>query len=195
MQSPTLRALALAMALGGWSASFTPLAQAAEVAGIRLDDSLQSAGQTLVLNGAGLRTRFFIQVYVGALYLPQKTRQPEAIIANTGTRRLHLRLLRDMDADTLLGALEDGLRQNLGEAELAALRPAREQFGALVQKIGKAREGDELSLEFGTEGVTLGLNGSPRGKVADPAFGPALLRVWLGARPVDSGLKKALLGG
>ncbi|MGL4408954.1 MAG: chalcone isomerase family protein [Zoogloea sp.] len=190
-----LGALALSAALGCSIALAPATACAADVAGVHLEERLALAPQPLVLNGAGLRTRFFIQVYVAALYVPQKTRQPEAIIANAGPRSLKLRLLREMDADTLLGALEDGLRQNLSEAELASLRPAREQFGALVRQVGKAREGDELSLDFAPEGVSLGLNGTPRGQVADAALGPALLRIWLGARPVDAGLKKALLGG
>ena len=47
-------------------------AQAAEVAGVKLDDKASVGGQELVLNGAGVRTRVILKIYVGSLYLPAK---------------------------------------------------------------------------------------------------------------------------
>ena len=45
---------------------------ALEVAGVKLADKVQVGNETLQLNGAGLRTKWFFKVYVSALYLPQK---------------------------------------------------------------------------------------------------------------------------
>ncbi|MFN6961755.1 MAG: chalcone isomerase family protein [Rhodocyclaceae bacterium] len=36
--------------------------------------------------------------------------------------------------------------------------------------------------------------GTPRGKIADERIGLAVLKVWLGEKPVDEALKQALLG-
>ena len=49
-------------------------------------------------------------------------------------------------------------------------------------------------LDFDARGVTITDNGKQRGRIDDPAFARALLRVWLGDNPAQSSLKKALLG-
>ena len=53
-------------------------AHVAKVAGVKFDETSQlSAGvPQLVLNGAGIRKKFFVKVYVGALYLPKKVTSP-----------------------------------------------------------------------------------------------------------------------
>lgn len=157
-------------------------------------DSAQVGGKELVLNGAGIRSKLFIKVYVGALYVGQKADSANAVLTAPAPQRISLRLLRDLDAATLQEALDDGLRNNLSAAELAAQAAPAEQLAALMKGIGKVREGDTVTLDLLADGVTVLLNGSPRGKVAGADFGKSLLRVWLGDKPADASLKKALLG-
>ena len=54
---------------------------AATLAGVKMDDSTAVNGQSLVLNGVGLRKKLFIKVYVGALYLPAKQSNPATVLA------------------------------------------------------------------------------------------------------------------
>lgn len=108
---------------------------------------------------------------------------------------MSLRLLRDLDADTLYGALLDGLKNNNSEAELAALKAPIDQFADIMKKIGNARNSDTVAIDFTGDGVGVSLNGEARGKVATVRHSAgALLKVWLGDKPVDASLKKALLG-
>lgn len=172
-----------------------PAVQAVEVAGVRVDDQIRVGANELVLNGAGVRTKVFVKVYVGALYASRKANTPAALLDAATPRRMSMRMLRDIDSDTLYGALRDGLRDNHGEAELAALQAPTEQFAEIMKKVGGARNGDTVAIDFTAEGVGVSFNGEPRGKVAGSAFAKALLKVWLGDNPVDSALKKALLGG
>lgn len=169
-------------------------AYAAEVAGVKLDDSQRVASGELVLNGAGLRSKLFIKLYVAALYLPQKANAAAAVLDAPGPRRMQLRLLREIGAETLHGALEEGLANNNTAVELDAIKAQSEQFGTLMKGLGKVREGDSVTLDFTADGVAVSLNGEVRGKVAGAAFGKALLKVWLGEKPADAALKKALLG-
>ena len=169
-------------------------AYAAEVAGVKLDDSQRVASGELVLNGAGLRSKLFIKLYVAALYLPQKANAAAAVLDAPGPRRMQLRLLRDIGAETLHGALEDGLANNNTAVELDAIKAQSEQFGTLMKGLGKVKEGDGVTLDFAAEALVVSLNGEVRGKVAGAAFGKALLKVWLGEKPADAALKKALLG-
>jgi len=171
-----------------------PGVHAAEVAGIRLDDSVRVGGNELALNGAGVRSKLFIKVYVGALYVSQKSASPAAIIDSPAPRRMLMRLQRDLGADALSEALEEGLTNNHSPAELATIKPQSEQLSAIMRGIGKVKEGDTVTIDFATDGITISLNGSARGKVAGADISRALLKVWLGEKPVDAALKKALLG-
>ena len=171
-----------------------PGIHAAEVAGVNVEEKIRVGSSELVLNGAGLRSKLFIKLYLGALYTTQKSSTPAVLIDGTGPRRMNLRLLRDIGADTLHGALEEGLQNNNSPAELEAVKAASEQFAALMKGIGKVKEGDTVALDFSVDGVAVSLNGESRGKVAGAAFARALLKVWLGEKPADAGLKKALLG-
>ena len=92
-------------------------------------------------------------------------------------------------------ALRDGLKDNNSEAELASLKGPVDQFADILKKIGTAKNGDTVSLDFTADGVGVSLNGEARGRVASAPFARALLKVWLGENPVDGSLKKALLGG
>lgn len=187
----------VAVLLAAWLATWLTISapQAAEVAGVKIEEKIQVGGQELVLNGAGLRTKFFIKVYVGALYTGQKASVPAALIDSSAPRRMVLRMLRDMDAESLHNALDEGLRNNLTAAELGELRPQSEQLGTLMKGIGAVKEGDSIAIDFGSAGIEIGLNGRSRGRVEGPAFARALLRVWLGDNPADAALKKGLLGG
>jgi long-chain acyl-CoA synthetase len=116
------------------------------------------------------------------------------LINSNEPRRMRLQLLRDVDSKSLDAALQEGLRDNTPKAELAALQGSAGRLSALMAEIGSAREGDVIDLDFDARGVSVTDNGKPRGRIDDPAFARALLRVWLGDHPAQSSLKKALLG-
>lgn len=184
-----IRVAALAVALLAGSGL-----QAMEVAGVQVDEKVKVGNSELVLNGAGVRSKVFIKVYVGALYVPQKATNATALLDGAGLRRMNLRLLRDVDADSLYNALRDGLKENNTEAEQEAFKSQQEQFAAIMRKVGNAKNGDTVTLDFTGEGVAVSFNGEARGSVAGGTFAKALLKVWLGGSPVDNSLKKALLG-
>lgn len=171
-----------------------PGLHAAEVAGIRIPDSLRVGSNELVLNGAGLRSKLFIKVYVGALYVDHRQSTVAALLDISGPRRMVMRMLRDVDADSLQSALDEGLADNHSAAEMAAMKPRTEALSAIMRGIGKAREGDTIAIDFQPDGLGVSLNGESRGRVIGSDLPRALLKVWLGEKPVDASLKKALLG-
>jgi hypothetical protein len=171
-------------------------AQPAELEGVKLDASVQVGGQALQLNGAGLRTRAVFKVYVAALYVPQKTTDVAALLAHKGARRVAITMLRTVDAETFAGALNDGLRTNHTEAQFAAMKGQVEALNATLKAVGEAKKGDAIHIEFVPDsGTRVTVNGQARGStIAGEDFFTAILRIWLGEKPVDNGLKKGLLG-
>ncbi len=173
------------------------LAQQAELEGVKLEPAAQVGAATLQLNGAGLRTRAFFKVYVAALYVPQKSTDAAALLAQKGPRRIVLTMLRNVDAESFAGALNDGLKANHSDTQLAGWKAQIDGLNASLKAVGEARKGDVIQIEFTPEaGTRVLVNGQPKGAaLPGEDFITALLRIWLGDKPADGALKKGMLGG
>jgi long-chain acyl-CoA synthetase len=167
---------------------------AADVGGVKLDDKVALGGQELVLNGAGIRTRVMFKVYVGSLYLPAMAADLPGVLAKA-PRRIQMNLLRTLSPDQLVDALNDGLKDNNSEAELAAVKAQTDQLMAIMKAFGEAKEGNVVTLDFVDGATVVGFNGASRGSIPGDAFSRALTKIWLGDKPVQADLKKAMLGG
>lgn len=169
---------------------------AAEVAGVRLEEIAKVGDTDLVLNGAGVRTKLFFKVYVGALYLQVRTADAKAVIADPGPKRVMMRMLRDLDSESLVSALNEGLEKNHTQAELKALEPKIKELTTLLTADKTIKTGSVIFLDFlPGQGTRVSADGKVRGSIAGDDLYRALLRVWLGERPADADLKNAMLGG
>ncbi len=170
-------------------------ASALELAGAKLDDQAQVAGQKLVLNGAGVRSVFILDLYVAALYLPGQQHSTVAVLADSGGKRVALHLLRDIDADHFSGKLGKAIATDHTADELTALDAALKEFNAIFHSMQELKKGDVITLDYlPGSGMQINVNGMPKGKIADASFYGALLKVWLGDKPVQTSLKQKLLG-
>jgi len=158
---------------------------------------VQVGGQTLMLNGVGLRKRAFFKVYVNGLYVPTKSKDAATLINEKGARRASLRMLRDVGADSFVNAFIDGLQNNLSDAQMSALKPQIDSFVGTLKSIGEAKKGDVINFDYTPDGGTrITVNGQPKGEpIPGHDFYAAVIRVWLGDKPVDEDLKKGMLGG
>ena len=70
-------------------------------------------------------------------------------------------------------------------------------FGEMFASLPGLKKGDILFLDWiPGSGTVSSLNGKQMGEtIPDVAFYNAVLRLWLGSKPVDSSLKPMLLGG
>jgi hypothetical protein len=170
---------------------FAVPAQAAEVAGVKLADT----DGALVLNGAGLRKRAFFQVYVIGLYLAEKKAAAADAIGAPGAKRIAIHMLRDVDAGEFAGALTDGMKGNVSEADMKALEPRVKQLVAAMSEMKVAKKGMRITLDWSPAGTQLTVEGKATGApIAGEDFYRALLKIWLGDHPVQDDVKKALLG-
>jgi hypothetical protein len=180
-----------------WLASMLLLwalpASALEVAGVNVADKISLGSSELMLNGAGIRTRAIFKVYVGALYLTEKKSAAAEVLAQKGAKRVSLSLLRDLSAQQLNEAFESGIQANHSAAEVEALKP---RIAELLSLFTDGKKGDVILLDFLPEsGTAVTLNAVAKGKpIPGEDFYRALLRIWLGDKPVDGDLKKGMLG-
>ena len=165
---------------------------AAEVAGVKLPDE----DQKLVLNGAGLRKRAFFNVYVIGLYLPEKKAATADVLALAGRKRVLIHMLRDVDAAQFSDALQSGMVDNLSEEEMKSTTAHMRDLAARMDTVKVARSGMRILLEWNPDsGTLLWVDGKALGApMPGVDFYRALLKIWLGEKPVQADLKKALLG-
>jgi len=148
-----------------------------------------------VLNGAGVRVRMIFKIYVGALYLPASMSDGEAILHENQPRRLLLSMLRDLSADTVLSSINDALRETLTPEQRAPLDTRMQRFNAVFEKLGEVKRGMEIAIDYTPQsGTVIAINGAEKERIPGEDFNSALLRVWIGDRPRDPDLQKALLG-
>jgi hypothetical protein len=149
------------------------------------------AGETpLRLRGAGLlRWGFFVKVYAAALYVADEGGfDPHADTA----RRLEFTYFVGFSADDLRGAADHVLRQNFTSEVLA---PLRGRIDALHEAYVNVRSGDRVTITYVPgRGTELTLNGKSLAVVEGADFARAYFAIFLGERPVDEGLRRALLG-
>jgi hypothetical protein len=176
--------------------AFSHTALAAEAGGVKFEETAKVAGKELKLNGVGVRTKFIIKVYAAGLYLPEKKTSAAEVLKLEGPRRMTLVMLREVSSDSFGKAFMDGLNDNVDNAEKMKLVPQISKFGEMFAMLEALKKGDVLHLDWiPGSGTQCELNGKKIGEVVpDIAFYNAVLRIWLGDKPVDRSLKPALLG-
>lgn len=191
-----LRMRACAVLIASALCAAGAMAQAVEREGVKFEPTAQVGGAALQLNGAGVRTRAIFKVYAAGLYVPQKANTAAALLSQKGPRRLSLTMLRNVDAESFAGPLNEGLRNNHTEAQVAGWKPQIEALNAALKAIDEAKKGDVLHFEYLPDsGTRLTVNGQQKGaSIAGEEFFTAMLRIWLGDKPADADLKKGLLG-
>lgn len=167
-------------------------ASAATVAGVNLPDSVDAGGHKLVLNGAGIRKKLFIKIYVGALYLPAKESNAAAILASDTPRRQVMHLVYSVSKDQMCDAWEEGLEKNTPHAS-AEVKAA---FKTLCSFMEPIKSGNEIVLTYlpGT-GTQVQVNGKVKGTLPGKPTADAILATWLGPKPAPGeDFKNAVLG-
>ncbi len=190
------RRILLAAAAAALMLSPAARAQTVDLAGVKYPPSVQLAGSTLQLNGAGIRYKFIIKVYTAGLYLGAKVSTPEAVLAASGPKRMHVVMLRDIDANELGKLFTRGMQDNAPKEEFSKSIPGTLKLADLFSARKKLNKGDSFSVDYVPGvGTTILVNGKTEtDTIKEPEFFNALLRIWLGQSPADRLLKDALLG-
>ena len=170
-----------------------PAQAGTKIAGIEVTDSYQIDRQSLLLNGAGVRSKLFVKVYVGALYVGKTSNSPAAILAAPGAKSMQMTMLyKEVEAGKITQGWDDGFEANLTDAELKALEDRLKKFNALFPTL---RKGDIVRMDYSPDtGTRLSINDKQLGRIEGADFFDALLKVWIGEHPADKNLKKGLLG-
>ncbi len=188
---PSLLRILLAVLLCCWLASS---AAAATLEGVSLPDSYTVDGQSLVLNGIGLRslTIFHIEAYVAGLYLPRPSHDAPQILASSEPKVILLKFIRGASKERVEQQYREGERNNCGNGECAP--SDQTDFERLVAAAPAVSAGDTSTYIFTAKGVRVLANDRIIGDFTDRDLAYRLLSGFIGPRPPSPELRRGLLG-
>src|SRR5262249_31441540 len=142
-----------------------------EVAGVPLPVTTPAAGKTLILNGAGLRTRFLFKVYVIGLYLERPATDAATVLGTDSVRRVELHVLRALSGPEIASAIGRAFEQNAGDAA-AGLKGRLVRFESMFPAL---EAGDTLALTYiPKQGTLVVVKGKDLGVVEGKDFADVL---------------------
>lgn len=165
-----------------------------DVNGVTVPRKIEFQGKTLQLNGAGGRSKMWLEVYVQALYLSQLSQDPQFIIDSDTEMAIRIEITSSMvSSNKLTKAMNAGFEKSAGE-NLNQLRPRIETFKSYLSDA--ITEKDVFVLAYNPLDQTINVfkNEVLKGKIQGFDFKKALFGIWLSSKPVDETLKKNLLG-
>lgn len=174
-----------------------PAMAVTEVKGVKFPDTYQLNGQTLQLNGAGVRVKVIIDVYAAGLYVVKPDTNATTLVGQAGPKSMEIVLLRDLTGEDFADATVKGFKANNSAADQAKFQSKLEEIKTMMVNFGQVKKGSVIQIDFVPgEGTHVLIDGKRRGpEVTGDDFQQAVLRIWLGNKPVDDDLKHSLLGG
>ena len=171
----------------------SPVSNAKEIEGINLPESLEVAKSKLILNGAGVRSKFFIDLYVGGLYLQNKSNNPREIIEGDEPMAIRLHIISSLiTSKKMENATREGF-ENATKGNTEPIKSQIEQFISVFKE--KIEENDIFDLIYlPGKGLEVYKNGELRSRIEGLAFKRALFGIWLSDKPAQNSLKEEMLG-
>jgi len=167
-------------------------ASAERIEGVTVEHVREDDGGRWLLSGTHLsRWAGLIKVGVTALWLPAGSRADNVLDARIG-KQLEIRYLVPIPGERLRAGTREVMARNVPPARLAPEQ--RQAIDSLVNAFTDVRAGDRYTLTYRPgQGVSLALNGRVVAHTARDDAAAALFAVWLGAQPLDTDQKRALL--
>ena len=155
-------------------------------------NNLQYGDYNLVLNGSGIRKKYFIDFYIGSLYLSEKNIDSEAIIESDQPMAIRLFILSSIITtenmkETIINTFkQSGDNLTSIQAHIDTLVVAYEQG---------VRKGDVYEfINIPGSGVHIVRNKKRLVIIRSNEFKKALFGIWLSKKPIQPSLKRQMLG-
>ena len=168
-------------------------AMATDIAGKTFSDEVTLEQDKLVLNGGGLRTKWFMKIYAGGLYLKAKAQDAKQIVDADEPMLIKIIVISGlMTNEKLVTALKDGYTNYTG-GNLAPIQERMDQFFAA--HTGEIKPDDVYEYFYVPgKGTSMAKNGKNHITIEGLDFKKATFAIWLGEIPAQASLKEEMLG-
>ena len=162
--------------------------------GIVVEEKVIVNNEELLLNGWGIRNKFFIDIYVGALYIPVPTNDAVSIINSPTPKSMYLHIIPNWISPSFLkSALKSELKNSSTKEEMDHLEKEIDIFLSTFDE--KIKKEDKFIFNIIPDiGVEVYKNDKFIKSIEGEEFSKRLLELWIGDKPVDKKLKMKVLG-
>lgn len=170
----------------------TVSAQTTEISDVTLQNTIEVDGATLHLNGAGVRSKYFLSLYVGSLYLTNKASDANKILYSTDVKMIQLDIISSLiTAEKMEETVKEGFKNSLG-GDTSSLQSEIDSFISVFKE--EIEVGDVFKFETNGTSLKAYKNDKLLTTVESEDFQRALFGIWLGNKPADKKLKGLMLG-
>lgn len=167
-----------------------------EVEGVTVPRTIDFEGQKLELNGFGVRSKAWVDVYVQALYLTTLSQDPDFILESETPMGIRIEIISSLVSSKKLSkALYKGLEKSVGDEGMVKIEKEARLLETLVNS-EVTKKGDVFKLIYNPSDTAIWVIKNERlaGKIEGLEFKKAFFGIWLSKNPVDEDLKNDLLG-
>ena len=161
------------------------------ISGVTFFSDMYLGGEKLTINGGGLREKYFIDLYVAALYIKTKTKDASTIINSDEPMGITIKLVSNsVTREKFIESVNTGFK-NASHGK--ATKDEISKFtGAFIYEFKK---GDIINFKYTKDnGVLIEKNSIKLITIPGLEFKKALFSIWLGKIPADETLKSGMLG-
>ena len=175
------------------SIATSSLIQAKQIGGIEMPNKLKVENTELILNGAGLREKWFLDLYVGGLYLTKKTKNAIPIMNSKEDMAIRLHIVSSLiTSKKMKNATMEGF-ENATKYNITPIKKEIDQFIAVFKD--EIKENDIFEMVYTDSiGTTILKNGKSSAIIKGLKFKKALFGIWLCNDPAQDSLKEKMLG-
>lgn len=169
---------------------FQSFSQTKTISGVKFPTTAKIGKNNLVLNGGGLREKYWMDLYVAALYLEAKTTDASKVIYGNEEMAIHIKII---SSSVTRERFIESVNEGFANASCKASADEKKKFISFFSDPFK--NGDIIHLDYTPEkGVKVTKNGVVKGTIPGYDFKKALFSIWFGSKPADETLKKGMLG-
>lgn len=164
-----------------------------KAAGVLIPNYESFEGEKMVLNGVGVREKFWMDMYAGALYLTSRTSNAPSIVAANEPMAIKLHIVSKLiTSDKMVDAVNEGFN-NSTNGNIAPLQAEIKKFKSFFKE--EIKQNDVFDIAYlPSRGVVVYKNNNELGFVNGLNFKKALFGIWLSDSPADKKLKSGMLG-
>lgn len=173
--------------------AFSSIAQQT-VEGVTMPANITVQTEQLVLNGAGLREKLFLDLYVGALYLTEKNTDANAIINDDKAMAIKMEIVSGLiSSEKMISAIDEGMVKSTKGNTSQFEKEIAEFKAAFAEEIV---EGNQYEIYYiPGNGITVTKGGKEVKSIpCGLEFKKAVFGIWLCDEPADEDLKEGMLG-
>jgi Chalcone isomerase-like len=177
--------------------SFSSFAQEEfKVDGVTLPRFLEFQTKKIQLNGSGTRSKYWMDMYVNALYLTDISHDPKAILASNTLMAVRIEIKSSLVTSEKFSKLvTKGLVKSVGQENLYRYEKQIDMLAKMISS-QKTQKKDCFNLFYNPTDSNLWVykNDVLYGKIPGLDFKKALFGIWLSDDPINADLKNDLLG-